>query len=229
MEKLPFNIYDFFAYLASGCIVLAAVDFAFDLGWSAKKEIGALLGVFAVVVAYVVGHVNASLSGFFIQTLIVKKLLHDPIVILFEDYPLESGANRIHRLIFSGFYRPLTSTTRLRVLEKSEKKLGRVVTGSGLFFHCHPIVKQNDAVSKRLETFLYLYGFCRNVCMACLLAVPILLIGSLHEWRTHAVVASSKLWWALAAAICAVGMFYRYLKFFRLYSYEVFVNYAEIE
>jgi hypothetical protein len=35
--------------------------------------------------------------------------------------------------------------------------------------------------------------------------------------------------WAVAAAIAAVGLLYRYLKFFRLYSVEVFVRYAELE
>lgn len=229
MEKLPFNIYDFFAYLASGVIFLAAVDFAFDLGWLDKKEIGVPLVVFAIVVAYIVGHVNASLSGFFIETLIVKKLLHDPIVILFADYPLHTLPNRIRRLIFSGFYRPLSEVTRLRVLLKSEKKVGEVVKGRALYFHCHPIVKQNEAANKRLETFLTLYGFCRNVCMACLLAVPILLVGAFDQWRAYSKVSPSRLWWAVGAAVCAVGMFYRYLKFFRLYTHEVYVNYAEIE
>jgi hypothetical protein len=116
MEKLPFSVYDFFAYLASGFVVLASIDFAFDLGWILKKEIGLPMGVFGVVAAYIVGHVNASLSGFFIETLIVKKLLHEPEVALFEDYPLEGRANRARRLMFSGFYRPLTETTRSRVL-----------------------------------------------------------------------------------------------------------------
>lgn len=229
MEKLPFNIYDFFAYLASGFIVLAAVDFAFDLGWLFKTEIGIPLMVFGVVAAYIVGHVNASLSGYFIETLLVRKVLHEPEVILFADCPPQGWANRARRLVFSGFYRPLTETTRSRVLLKAEKRLGGVVKGRALFFHCHPIVKQNEAANKRLEIFLNLYGFCRNVSMACVLAILILLVGAFVEWRVYSKVTPPRLWWAAAAAACAVGMFFRYLKFFRLYTHEVFVNYAEIE
>lgn len=229
MEKLPFNIYDFFAYLASGFIVLAAVDFAFDLGWLFKKEVGIPLIVFGVVAAYIVGHVNASLSGYFIETLVVRRLLHEPEIILFEDCPAQGWANRTRRFVFSGFYRPLTETTRSRVLSKAEKRLGDAVKGRALFFHCHPLVKQNEAASKRLEIFLNLYGFCRNVCMACVLAIPILLVGAFDEWRVYSKVSPSRYWWAAAATVCAAGMFFRYLKFFRLYTHEVFVNYAEIE
>jgi hypothetical protein len=229
MEKFPFNIYDFFAYLASGFIVLAAIDFAFDLGWLFIKEIGIPLIVFGVVAAYVVGHVNASLAGYFIETLIVRKLLHLPEIILFEDYPLQGWATRTRRFVFSGFYRPLTEETRSRVLLKAEKILGSPVKGRALFFHCHPIVKQNEVANKRLEIFLNLYGFCRNVSMACVLAIPILLVGAFDEWRVYSKVTPARLWWAVAAAACAIGMFFRYLKFFRLYTHEVYVNYAEIE
>lgn len=45
-------------------------------------------------------------------------------------------------------------------------------------------------------------------------------------WR-QATVPHQNLWWAALAVIVAIGMFYRYLKFFRLYTTEVFVTYAE--
>ena len=35
--------------------------------------------------------------------------------------------------------------------------------------------------------------------------------------------------WLLAAMIAAVGMFYRYLKFFKHYTMEVLVSYPEID
>jgi len=31
--KVPFSVYDFFGYLASGYLVLASVDIAFSKGW----------------------------------------------------------------------------------------------------------------------------------------------------------------------------------------------------
>lgn len=37
-----------------------------------------------------------------------------------------------------------------------------------------------------------------------------------------------RVWWALIALTAGVGMLYRYLKFHRLYSVEVFVGYPEL-
>jgi len=34
--------------------------------------------------------------------------------------------------------------------------------------------------------------------------------------------------WAIVAFVAAIGMFYRYLKFFRHYTVEVFTTYAEL-
>ena len=34
--------------------------------------------------------------------------------------------------------------------------------------------------------------------------------------------------WAMLTAFAAVSLFYRYLKFFHQYSYELFVRYAEL-
>jgi hypothetical protein len=36
-------------------------------------------------------------------------------------------------------------------------------------------------------------------------------------------------WWAAGAAALAVGVFYRYLKFFRQYSLELYTSYAELD
>lgn len=75
----------------------------------------------------------------------------------------------------------------------------------------------------RLNAFLNLYGFSRNVSMAALLIVPMLIVGALTGD------VAPRLWAASGALVTAVAMFYRYLKFFRLYTVEVFVNYAEAE
>jgi signal peptide peptidase SppA len=48
----------------------------------------------------------------------------------------------------------------------------------------------------------------------------------LHHWSD---IDNYKLLWAGAALVGAVGMFYRYLKFFRLYTMEVFNSYAELK
>jgi hypothetical protein len=101
------------------------------------------------------------------------------------------------------------------VLEKAKEKAGIGEPDRALFLHCHSLVKREQAVLERLNAFLNLYAFCRNVSMASLLSVPLLLVGG--EW-----------WLALAAAV-ALAMFHRYLKFFRHYTADVFVSHAEVD
>ena len=92
--------------------------------------------------------------------------------------------------------------------------------GEALFVHTFGEVKKDEKNMPRLNTFLNLYGFCRNISFTCLIVTLLLVIGNL------ALGTPDKFYWALAALVGAVGMFYRYLKFFRQYSYELLVTYA---
>jgi hypothetical protein len=56
-----------------------------------------------------------------------------------------------------------------------------------------------------------------------LLAAPTLLAGAIYDHDN----ASRKLALAAAAVVAGVALFFRYLKFFRLYTIEVLVSYAE--
>jgi hypothetical protein len=155
--------------------------------------------------------VIASLSSSLLEWKLTRGGLGAPEVRLFSD-----GAGWWRARLLPGYHRPLPEETRQRVLKKAKEKAGIGEPGRALFLHCHSLVKREQVVLERLNSFLNLYGFCRNVSAASLLAVPILMAG--REW-----------WWALAAAVVAVVMFQRYLKFFRHYTTEVFVSYAEVE
>jgi hypothetical protein len=91
-------------------------------------------------------------------------------------------------------------------------------------------VKRDQATLERLNSFLNLYGFCRNLSLALILAVPLLLYGALREfdYKTLQGINGDRLAWAAVALVASIGMFYRYLKFFRHYTVEVFMTYAEL-
>ncbi len=99
--------------------------------------------------------------------------------------------------------------------------------GRALFFYSFAIVRQDQATRERLETFLNLYGFCRNTCMALLLGAGLLILSVVSDsWKESGI--GEPIWWAIPGAlVAAVGMFYRYLKLFREYTVEVFRSYAE--
>jgi len=195
-----------------------------DGGWILTKDIGVVLGLFWITAAYIIGHIIANLSGYLLEAKLVRGLLHPP-----EETLLEEKEAKLRRRIFPGLYSSLPSETRARISQRAASRTGGLLTGRALFFHCHPIVKRDQSTLARLNTFLNIYGFCRNVCMASLLCTLILLVGYYLDWKAGSTLRPAKLWWACAAAVCAVGMFYRYLKFFRQYTFEVFLTYAEID
>jgi hypothetical protein len=116
----------------------------------------------------------------------------------------------------------LPAETQARIRARMQAR-GFEGTGRGLFYHCHAIVKRDPVVLGRLNTFLNLYGFARNNSLAAFAAAPILIAGAIHDHHD----AEKKLWLAVAALSAGVALFYRYLKFFRLYAVEVLVSYSE--
>ena len=67
MDKIPFSVYDFFAYLSSGTVVLATVDYVWGLGVLERREVGPVLGIVLVILAYVSGHIVAQFSSFLFE------------------------------------------------------------------------------------------------------------------------------------------------------------------
>jgi hypothetical protein len=219
-NRIPFSVYDFFGYLASGFILLAAVDLAFFGDLVLGHDTGITLSLFWVIVAYVAGHVVANVSSYLLEKRLLRGGLGSPEQVLFEDREAKGW-----RRPFRGFLEPLPQVTRERVLAKAKEVAGIEGPGRDLFFHCLPIVRRDQVTLDRLNTFLNLYGFSRNVCMSLVIVSGILVVAALLG--KGATTGASDLWLAAGALLAAVGLLYRYLKFFRLYTVEVFVNYAE--
>jgi hypothetical protein len=78
MYKIPFSVYDFFAYLFSGAIVLAAVDYVGGTGVLIQKDVGLFLGVAFVVFAYVAGQIVAHISSALFEQLFIMRFLSRP-------------------------------------------------------------------------------------------------------------------------------------------------------
>ena len=216
--KIPFSIYDFFGYLGSGFVLLCAVDYAFDGGWLLRNELLSVHIVFWIVLAYITGHIVANISSFSLEHKFLRKVLKSPEETLFD----EDKQTGFWPKLFLIYYKPFPEETRKRVLIKAEK-YGINKPGRGLFFHCHPIVINQKHSLERLSIFLSLYGFSRNISMVGLLAASVLIIGMICIGFSV-----QKMWWAIVAIVVSIGMFYRYLKFFKHYTEEVFREYAEM-
>jgi hypothetical protein len=216
MEKIPFSVYDFFAYLSSGAVWVVTADYVLGIGLLSREKITPVLGVVLIVCAYVCGHIIAHFSSFVLEHLAVERLLRRPNIILVGGHPRW----KIMKWAFPNYFRPLPQQTQERVREQANAR-GIQGTGEALFLHAYPIVSSKPRLQARLDDFRNQYGFARNMSFALLTSAITILIA--HSLGFQPV----RFRWALLTALAGTAMFYRYLKFFRQYSYELFLRYAE--
>lgn len=219
MNQLPFTAYDFFGCLSSGSIVIAGITAAFVGDAPFHQSPNLPVGIVLVIAAYAIGHIVAGMAGDLIERRLVADRLGRPIPILLGECQLPPWARRI----FRGYGAQLPDGTQQRI-----RAAAPGLTGSTLFFHIFAVMKRDELVRERLGTFLNLYGFARNMSLALLIAATFLVAGiALGSAETGSFVGP---WWWLGASLFgAVGMLFRYLKFYRQYGQELLVSYAERE
>lgn len=216
MSRIPFTVYDILAYLSSGSLIIALADYIYGQKIILQDDVQSAKLLIFLFLAYICGHVVASLASLFLEEIIVGRLLGKPSTIL-----MAKSFKRWPQLLFPGYYRPIPENTRKRVLKQAKS---RSFTGQGesLFLHVFSIVRRNESDRQRLDEFRNLYGFCRNTSFTLLVVAIMLAVGT----ATRQTPPSYS--WALVALFFSVAMLYRYLKFFRQYSYHLFVTYAEL-
>lgn len=220
MDRLPFTVYDFFGYLSAGFILLAAVAGAFVGEAPFDSNPNFVLSILLIVITYGSGQVIANVSGFAIESLLISKAVRRPTPHLFGKHN-----DGWRKALFPGYCRALPDSAQNRVRTLAASRGVDVNADWALFMHCHAVVKKVPVVQERLDTFLNLYGFCRNCCLALLAGACLLAVGTIQGSAQTGVVPPG--WWIVGSLIGATGLFYRYLKFFRQYAVEIFASYPE--
>ena len=219
MKELPFDPYDFFGYIASGLVLVVVAQLT--LGF--PKVFGADLKPFdmavTVLAVYIAGQIVAGPAKAFFEDILVQRLLGSPTRNL-----LHPTRHRLLKFIFPGFYKPLPSGTRAKL----EAKIAPMTTSEGdsedvfLAIRYAPEVLASDSLIAKINTFRDQYGFARNVSFSLLFAaVCFALFG-------HFKASESLIHFSIAALTAGTLLFYRYLKFYRQYSYELFNAYARM-
>lgn len=217
MDKIPFSVYDFFAYLSSGVVIIAIADYVMRLGLAMREAVGPIFGVMLLVAAYVLGQIVAHLSSLCIEQTFVARFLQRPSFVLLGAGP----SWQLLPWIFRNYFRALPAATQDRVRQQAVR-LGCSDRGESLFLHAYALVTANDRAQARLDDFRNQYGFARNMSFA-------LFVGSMAILLAHLTFnKDAHLRWAAMCAAMAIILLYRYLKFFRQYSYELFLRYAEL-
>jgi hypothetical protein len=216
MDKLPFDPYDFFGYLACGLAVVIGMELTLGFPKVLGREFGLIDSLALLLAVYVTGQMVATPAKALLEDILVGKLLGRP-----SDNLVRESAPRFRSFLFPGFFAPLPYHARAALVARAQAD-GVERTGEDLFLHVRfaPEVLANDKLMVRLDSFLNKYGFSRNLSFACLaVGVALAIKSSLSP-------AANIKEYATVAFAAGVLLLYRYLKFFRQYSYELFNFFA---
>ncbi len=218
MNKLPFSTYDIFGYVISGLVILATIQLTTDT----VKIFGANLQLFEQLLvfigAYVIGHLVATPSKAIMEDWFVHRVLGGPAKILMDEPGRTAG---FFRSIFRTYFTPLPKAQQDKVLEKLDDK--SVLNDSESLFlrvRYSDEIRGDDQVQERLMSFLNLYGFSRNLSFT-FFGCGIVMIGA----RIFTSVDVPGIY-IVVSMVLGLGFLYRYLKFFRHYSFEMLNSYG---
>jgi hypothetical protein len=216
MNNIPFDPYDFFGYLASGLLVVVGMNLTLGFPRVFGQDLKLIDSAVLLLGIYVVGQVIATPAKALLEDGVVEKLLGQPSINL-----LRMKKPWVRALLFPGFYKQLPEHIREKIIARAARDQA---PGSGepLFLHVryHPDILNNEKLIAKLDGFLNKYGFARNLAFASLTLGAAMLI------RTHFAPNPELKKYAFTALVAGVLLFYRYLKFIRQYSFELFNHYA---
>ena len=215
-NKIPFTSYDFWAYLSAGFLLLYVADYVAATSLFSRESWTVVQGLVAVSAAYAIGQLVASFSSIVLERFLVGQLLGYPRNVLFG----QPKAWPWVRKLMPAYFKMLPDETRKAAIEMGTER-GITGPGTGLFWAAYGYARVTPAVMGRLDNFLNLYGFCRNTAFVSFFDGAMLYWS--YRWGDG---APQNLYWSWVACFVGIGMTFRYLKFFRHYSVEVFTAYA---
>jgi hypothetical protein len=168
---------------------------------------------------YVAGQAVATPAKFLLEDFFVDKVLKWPSVNLFRTRPPLLG-----RILFPGFFKPLPPSIQERIVERATARNAKLA-GDELFLGVRydPEVRKDEKLVQKLDSFRDKYGFNRNLSFTALLLGVTLLVKARLSGDPNA------LRYGLLGIVAGIMLFYRYLKFFRQYSYEMFNAYGGLK
>lgn len=213
----PFTDYDFYAYLTSGSLLIAAVDLAINShSLLSAKDWSVVATVVFFAGAYVTGHLVAWASAQILEHGLAREVLAPPAVILLA-LKKPSALERQAAWIIGRCYEPLSEPIRQKIIETVASAVSRpavTLSAEDVFQIAHRSAITTDHVRDRVADFRNQYGFCRNVALVAGLSALLFSVVALGG-RTD-------LWsWAVVSTFAGIGMTARFLKFYSAFTAEV--------
>lgn len=225
-DWFPLTSYDFYAYLTAGMVLLGAIDRVFmESALANEQQWTVIAGVFWAALAYLTGQIVAIPSSAIFEHIVARRILHAPSAILLGSH----NRRLVEKILAAAFgareYSPLPVANQQSIRAKVAKALNvnaAAVDPEAAFFCAFPHARSVADSATRLDTFMNQYGMSRNVSFASLVAACLLIPAAI---RTG---ASEDIALATGAAVFAVGLFGRFIKFYAAYSREVFRTFDKV-
>ncbi len=219
--RVSFNRYDFFGLIFPGLLLIISIIFIIPQNYyiaiaeslesykDLKFVFVFLIYISIIFASYLIGMIISSIGSWVIEGYFIKKKLKYPSYNLFNN----KNSNR-----FKNYRKSYTNT----FIEQFNKIFSSYYNGiefndDDKFILCYTYVKEKCPITySRLSVFLSMYGLYRNLTVCFILILPILLVNfmlSLNFFMIFLMTISF-----FFSIIC----FIRYLKFFRIFSDEVF-------
>jgi hypothetical protein len=215
-------------YLICGFVVLAASEAASDGKWLFQSNWQPESIVLFGTLSWSAGYGISRMSRVLLEHKFVRGFLKSSEETLLADRG--HGDRTWRKALFPSWYRPLTEETRDRILRAAAAD-GFGGPGSALLRHAFDVVHQEPAVLRRLQLYRQLSDICRSLCVG-FCAVSAILVAGIIWHGVYARLGQSdlrKLAYSAWSLFEAVGMLYRYLKFYRQHTLGVLIGYAEFQ
>lgn len=255
MERIiaPLTDYDIFAYLMVGIAALAASDLVFGSRFLIRNSWDFGVATMVVIAAYVAGQIVAGPAEWTLERLLARQLLGDPVHHLVMskveyqrlatsaegfDKACEARRKELDGILFGtvlSYVQPLPCADQQNI-----RKNDAAPEGAALFFQAYRAVKNRDHVRDRLSTFSRLYIFSRNMSFVAFLAAFAVAVQALRRRTENKPKPKTRKrprskispwlfdprWQFILFVGIGLGLLYRYLFFYRLYSIEVLTAYV---
>lgn len=224
-QWFPFTDYDFYGYLASGALLIFAVDYWYSgSSYLLGHTLTFMQTVVAISLAYVAGQMIAIPASWFQRLLFCGFPLRSP-VRMWMLAPNWFERNILGAIV--GGLNPLPQGVKLKVtmqMHQDQAVSRNDVEKDGIdgFFRwAHRQAMKDDVARARISSFLNQYGMARNVALT-LMVVAYLMFHPLHD-------SADAQSYGYMALVLGIGMFIRYLKFYYCFIREVLEKFADRE
>ena len=175
MPTIPFTVYDFFGYLASGFLLILTAAYVTGKRCLFPDDLSFLASVFLILLAYILGHLMAEPAKLVYERLIIGRLLKRP-----DENLFHCNSKKFLAKIFPEYYDSFPEAIREKIRKKAEDE-GIADIGKPLFTHAYGKVKKDNDAINRVDIFLTLYGFCRNTSFTLFFIFVLIFIGGWHR------------------------------------------------